>query len=283
MDNPGGKTLLQKIWDTQKITPEDKKIIANISAETMRKIIVIKKEHQKWGGYPPVWIRKDEAAKFNWLKDYRKTYLERDINDVGRVEDINNFAQAQKLLCSRTGQLFSISEVARDLALSVNTIKRYINLLSLSFQCVLLNPYYENIGKRLVKNPKIYFPDVGLNKVILGEMGIASGAFYETWVFSELIKWKELQDFSPEIYFYRTGGGMEIDFIIKGKEMLLPIEVKSSSKIDSAQANNLENFLIAHKNVKIGIIIYQGTELVEVRKNIWAIPDCLLFYPAVSF
>ncbi|MBI4650319.1 ATP-binding protein [Candidatus Desantisbacteria bacterium] len=276
--NNNNTPLLQKIWDNKEITKKDNELVTIISPETMRSFIKIKEEHQKWGGYPSVWQKESIVDKINWLKDYRRTYLERDISDIGRVDDIDTFALSQKLLCARTGQLFSISEIARDLGNAVNTVKRYINLLSISFQCVLLRPYYENVGKRFIKSPKIYFPDVGLNKIISGEIEVTSDASYETWVLSELIKWKELQPIEPELYFYRTSAGMEIDFLIKGENQLLPIEVKSGHKVNYADAHNLEAFITEQKKiVPFGLIVYAGNELVEIRKNIWAVPDWILF------
>ena len=270
--------LLTKIWQKRKLEKKDVSLFNTISPERIRNAMNVTEEHQIWGGYPPVWQIKERTDKISWLKDYRKTYLERDISDVGQVANIDTFALAQKLLCARTGQILSISEVARDLSLAVNTVKRYINLLAVSFQCYLVPPYYENIGKRFIKSPKIYFPDVGLNRVILGEMLINSGVSYETWVFSELLKWKQLQALEPEIYFYRTASGKEIDFLITGEERILPIEVKSSSKVAYADARNIESFLIDHKNLApLGLIVYPGKELIEIRNNIWAVPDWLIF------
>jgi predicted AAA+ superfamily ATPase len=269
-----GIPLLTKIWHEDKVGHSEIERINAASPEIVRKVLALRDQHQRWGGYPPVWQKREDADKIAWLKDYRKTYVERDISDVGQVANIETFVLTQKLLCSRTAQILSISEVARDVSLSVNTVKRYINLLSMTFQCHLLYPYYENIGKRFIKSPKIYFPDVGLNRVILGEMSIAAGANYETWVFSEIVKWKQLQSFEPELYFYRTSAGLEIDFLIAGESKIIPIEVKSSDRVNYTDGRSLELFLNEHKkNCRIGLIIYHGREVSEVRKNIWAIPD----------
>jgi predicted AAA+ superfamily ATPase len=194
------------------------------------------------------------------------------------VANIDNLAVAQKILCARTGQVFSISEAARDLTLSVNTVKRYLDLLSRSFQCSLLHPYYENIGKRFIKSPKIFFPDVGLNRVILGDTKTGSGAQYETWIFSELMKWKQLQPVEPEIYFYRTSGGAEIDFLVCGNGIILPIEAKASEKVSYADGRSLEHFISGHKKASpLGIVVYRGKDFQQIRANIWAIPDLYLF------
>lgn len=273
-----GVSLLTKLLADENLTKADIEQFNSLPSEQIRNLIQKRNEHQSWGGYPPVWQKKEKADKINWLKDYRKTYIERDISDVGQVSSIDAFVQTQKLLCARTAQILSISEVARDISLAVNTIKKYINLLSMSFQCYLLPPYYENIGKRFIKSPKIYFPDAGLNRIILGEVGISSGASYESWVFSELIKCKQLQRFEPEMFFYRTNAGMEIDFLLKRENRILPVEVKASDKVAHADARSLESFMTEHKKtVPLGLIIYRGRELNEIRKNIWAVPDWYLF------
>jgi hypothetical protein len=274
----GSLPFMTKIWRQMTIRDSDLKVFSAISPGVIRNNLSIRNEHQAWGGYPPVWSREPEIDKINWLKDYRKTYLERDVSDVGQVANIDNFATAQKILCARTGQIFTISEVARDLSLSVNTIKRYVNLLSMSFQCYLLYPFYENIGKRFIKSPKIFFPDAGLNRIILGDTKISSGASYETWIFSELLKWKHLQPVEPDIFFYRTSGGLEIDFLVCGNGNILPVEVKAAEKVSYADGRSLEHFIAEHKKTSpSGIIVYRGKDLYQIRKDIWAIPDWYLF------
>jgi hypothetical protein len=273
-----GIPLLSKIWNEGKLENTEAERINAASPEIVRKIITARDVHQRWGGYPPVWKRKEAADKTAWLKDYRKTYIERDVSDVGQVANIETFVLTQRLLCSRTARILSISEVARDVSLSVNTVKRYINLLSMTFQCHLLQPYYENIGKRFIKSPKIYFPDIGLNRVILGEMSVDAGANYETWVFSEIIKWKQLQSFEPELYFYRTNAGLEIDFLIAGDDKIIPVEVKSSDRVNYADGRSVELFMNEHKRkCHLGLIIYHGGQVSEIRKNIWAVPDWAIF------
>jgi len=270
--------LITKIWKGKTLTKKDSELCDVIPPEASRTAIRMRDEHQKWGGYPPVWQRDDISDKLNWLKDYRKTYIERDISDVGQVAHIDTFVLTQKLLCARTARLLSLSEVARDASLAVNTVKRYINLLTMSFQCYLVPPYYENIGKRFVKSPKIYFPDAGLNRVILGEATVDSGALYESWVFSELIKWTQLQPGEPDIFFYQTSSGKEVDFLIVGDGRILPIEVKSSQRVTYTDGRSLESFMTENKKAaSLGIVVYPGKTIAEIRKNIWAVPDWFLF------
>lgn len=274
----GGTPLLTQLWRKNMVPDGLTEGFYTLSPDRTRSLVRTRDESLEWGGYPTVWSRKEPPDKLNWLKDYRKTYLERDISDIGQVADIDLFATVQKLLCSRTANILSVSEVARDVSLAVNTVKRYLNLLNVSFQCFLLPPYFENAGKRLIKSPKVYFPDVGLNRAILGDITINKGASYETWVFSELIKWKQLQPVEPELFFYRTSAGMEIDFLIAGEGQIIPVEAKAQDRATAADGRSIEAFINEHPGkTTLGIIVYKGSEIAEVRKNVWAIPDWYLF------
>jgi uncharacterized protein len=269
--------LLTRIWRHRRVEKTDLREHSLLPAPELRSLLKLRDEHLSWGGYPPVWHRKEPDAKTNWLKDYRKTYLERDISDVGQVADIDTFALAQKILCSRIANILSISEVARDLGVAVNTVKRYLELLTMTFQCCRLKPYFENIGKRFIKSPKIFFSDLGLIKAVLGDLGVSSGALYENWIFMELLKWKALQPVEPELYYYRTSAGLEIDFLIASRDFILPIEAKAHEKVSAADGRALESFLREHPAVSpLGLIVYKGRDLLEIRKNIWAVPDWYL-------
>ncbi len=276
----GGEALplLSRIWRDQAVSSQDVLRLTLASPQRLRIMRQTRDEHQQWGGYPPIWHRAGETERLNWLKDYRKTYLERDIADVGQVANIDTFALAQKLLCSRTANLFSISEVSRDLGVAVNTLKRYLELLTMSFQCYLLPPWHENVSKRLVKSPKIYFPDSGLNRAISGELSISRGASYESWVCAELLKWKQLQPVEPELYFYRTAAGLEVDFLLAGEHGIVPIETKSSLRVVNTDGRSVETFLAEHpKAAKVGLVVYPGDEIIELRRNVWGVPDWYLF------
>lgn len=273
----GEPPLLSRIWRDQNITYQDIERLNLTAPQRLRTLRTVRDEHQTWGGYPPVWQRTGDTTRLNWLKDYRKTYLERDIADVGQVANIDTFALAQKLLCSRTANLLSISDVSRDLGVAVNTVKRYLELLTMSFQCILLPPWYENVSKRLIKSPKIFFPDVGLNRAVLGELSVSRGAAYESWICAELLKWKQLQPVQPDLYFYRTNAGMEVDFLLAGERGILPIEVKSSERVTSSDGRSVVRFLTEHpKSATIGLVVYPGDDVIELRKNVWGVPDWYL-------
>lgn len=274
----GAPPLISQIWRDQAVSRLDIERLQLAPPQRVRELRTMREGTQIWGGYPPVWQRQSDTERLAWLKDYRKTYLERDIADVGQVANIDTFALAQKLLCARTANILSISEVARDLGVAVNTVKRYLELLTMSFQSVLLPPWHENTSKRLIKSPKIFFPDVGLNRAILGDMTNDRGAAYESWILAELLKWKQLQPVEPELYYYRTAAGMEIDFLLAGEKGIIPIECKSSQRVTSADGRSVETFLAEHpKAGQVGLVVYSGDEMIEVRRGVWAVPDWYLF------
>ena len=273
-----GEPLLSKIWQARNMPPDAAQALDLLPPARIREVCRARDLHQAWGGYPPVWRIPDDPGRTQWLRDYRKAYLDRGVPDVGQVADLDTFSRVQKLLCARTSGILSISELARETGLAVNTVKRYINLLVMTFQCFLLPSYYEDAGKRLVKSPKVFFPDAGLNRAILGDVAIGAAPSYESWVFSELIKWKQLQPVEPDLCFYRTSTGMEIDFLLTAGDHILPIEARSQERAFATDGRSLEAFLKSHrKSSPIGLIVYPGREIGEVRKNIWAIPDWCLF------
>ncbi len=243
-----------------------------------RRLCLLRDELIKWGGLPPVWQIKEEKEKIAWLRDYKNTYLERDLMDLGGFAELENIILVQKLLTLRTGGLLNISEIAKEASLSVNTVKKYLNLLKIVFQCLFLQPFSVNVSKRLVKTPKVYVTDNGLIRSILGEGGVSARALYETWIFSELIKWKNSFSQEGELYFYRTHSGAEIDFILKMGQRLLPIEARAKEVVSQKDARNIERFLSEFAQASsYGIVVYQGKEMYEIKKNIWAIPDWILF------
>jgi len=185
------------------------------SADVARTWRAKAEDHFQWGGYPALDALPDEERPV-WLRDFRRTYLERDLADLGRVADLDQFALAQNLLAARTGQLLSYSEVARELGVAVNTVKRYLRFLEISYQVYLLRPLLPTMAGRLVKSPKLYWTDPGLARVLSERLGQADGALFETAVVAELVRWVSWQPIPPSLHFFRTRAGREIDIIAPG-------------------------------------------------------------------
>lgn len=237
-----------------------------------------------WGGYPALEAL-PEQDRTVWLRDFRRTYLERDLADLGRVADLDQFALAQNLLAARTAQLLSYSEVARELGVAVNTVRRYVRFLEISYEVFLLRPLLPTAAARLVKSPKLYWTDPGLARV-LGQPGPGEGALVETAVVAELLRWRSWQPDPPELHFYRTRSGREIDFILHDSSRLVAIEVRSGQRAHPTDARPLLEFLGAQvpggkaARIRLGLVVTRGVEVQQLATRVWAVPDWRLFGPA---
>ena len=140
----------------------------------------------QWGGMPGLLPLNDDERR-QWLKDYGYTYLERDLGDLARLDDLSPFRKFQRLTALRSGCLLNYSELARDAAVSVDTARRYLEYLRLSYQTLLLPPYRINLTSAVVKTPKVYWLDVGLLRSLSGMSGAVTGEIYETMVVGELM------------------------------------------------------------------------------------------------
>jgi len=141
-----------------------------------------------------------------------------------------------KACAARTAQMLNLSDLARDADVSVNTAKSWLSVLQASFQVHLLQPYYSNVTKRLVKRPKLYFLDTGLCAYLTEwsspetlEAGAMSGPIFETYAYGEVLKsWWHCGKF-PQVYYYRNKDGREIDLLFSADEILYPVEIKKSA------------------------------------------------------
>jgi len=233
----------------------------------------------QWGGMPALlWISKSEE-KWKWLKDYEYTYLERDLSDLARLDDLEPFRKFQKLSALRSGHLLNYSELARDASVSVDTAQRYLEYLRLSYQVILLQPYYKNITSSVVKSPKLYWLDIGILRQLTGFRGELTREFYETMVVAELVKWIKTTQKDAEIYFYRTRSGLELDVLIETRHGFWGIEIKSRETVSVSDLRALKAVAKGlGKNWRGGIIVYRGQEIKKINEpDIWAIPSKRLF------
>jgi hypothetical protein len=243
-------------------------------------------EHLTWGGYPGLEPLPAEHRRV-WLRDFRRTYLERDLADLGRVADLDQFALAQSLLAARTAQLLSYSEIARELGVAVNTAKRYVRFLEISYQISLLRPLLPTATARLVKSPKLYWTDPGMVRLLGDRWAADDGPIFETMVLDELLRWLSWQADPPQLHFYRTHAGREVDFVLHSNRVLLGLEVKAGARAHPAQARPLVELLgttrlpgLARGARRLGLVVTRGREVEQVAPRVWAIPDWRLFGPA---
>jgi hypothetical protein len=276
---------LERIWRQGKSAIER---LANetASVEVNRLWRGLAEEHLRWGGYPGL-EPLPEKERPVWLRDFRRTYLERDLADLGQVADLDQFALAQNLLAARTGQLLSYSEVSRDLGVAVNTVKRYLRFLEISYQVFLLRPLLSNVTTRLVKSPKLYWTDPGLARMLSERMSLSDGPLFETAVLDELLRWSSWQAEPPSLHFYRTHTGREVDFVLYHSRGLVAIEARASERAHPQDARVLRELLekaqppgLNRNAWQVGLVVTQGREVEPLESSIWAVPYWCLFGPA---
>jgi hypothetical protein len=227
----------------------------------------------------PALLELSEEDRWLWLKNYGHTYLQRDLSDLARLEDLMPFRKFQRLSALRSGSLLNYSEIARDADISVDTARRYLEYLRVSYQTVLLQPYYRNLTSAVVKTPKLYWTDVGIWRQLTGLRGDMSGQLYETMVVGELVKWLRTWQPEAELYFYRTRSGMEVDLLLDTSSGVIGMEIKSRGTVSEKDARPLKTLAEAlSARWRGGLILYTGRRIMRLASpDIWAIPSRRLF------
>lgn len=236
------------------------------------------------GGYPEL-VCQTRRDVHQWHRAYVQTYLERDVRTLRQIGDLTQFQSFLRVLAARSAQLLSLTDIARDLGIALNTVKSWLSVLEASFQVVTVRPYYANIGKRLVKAPKVYFTDtgtlchlVGLSDPRHAAIGPMAGAIFETAVLSELIRTIVHRGEDARIHFWRTSRGREVDFLIERGIKLVPIEVKSAATPRPAMASGIEALRrdLAGR-VANGFVIHPGSVELPLTRGVTAIPFARLW------
>ena len=186
------------------------------------------------GGYPEV-LARPTAARL-WFNSYLQTYLERDVRAALAVRDLGQFRRFLALLATRHGQVLNKSDLAAPLGLSIPAVGAWLDILELTGQVLLVPPYFENAGKRLIKSPKVYLADSGLACHLLGvdteaelEKSPFLGALFEGFVAAEIVKAQVNAGRRRELYFFRDQQGLEVDFLMPARNGAVRlIEAKAS-------------------------------------------------------
>lgn len=205
--------------------------------------------------------------------NYIQTYVERDIRQLINVANLSLFQTFVQLCAGRIGQIVNLSSLANDCGISVNTAKSWLSLLEASYIIFLLQPYYKNFNKRLIKSPKLYFYDTGLACSLLGVESedqvfkhYLRGSLFESLIISELLKTYYNKGLRPHMYFWRDNIGNEIDCIIEKASDLLPIEIKAGKTIVPDFYKGLEDWKLL-TNTKEAFIVYGGKEQFAIWNN----------------
>jgi predicted AAA+ superfamily ATPase len=216
------------------------------------------------GGYPGV-VTRPSAADL-WFRSYVQTYLERDIRAITAVRDLSTYRRFLALLASRCGTLLNKTELAGPLGVSVPTITAWLNALEITGQILLVPPFYENFGKRLVKTPKLYFVDSGLACHLLGIESIAAlrrsalfGCLFAGFVAAEIAKQQVNHGGRVQLYYFRDQQGLEVDLIVpQGSDRLALIEAKASKTPVPSMGQSLRRLAESIERYRTQSIVVHG-------------------------
>lgn len=237
------------------------------------------------GGYPEAIARSSGRRQNSWFKSYLTTLLQRDVQELSRIEGLSSLPNLLSLLATRTGGLLNVSDLSRSLKIPNMTLTRYLNLLEAVYLVVHLPPWFTNLGKRLVKSPKVYLNDTGLlchlleiSETDLLENRQLLGGVLENFVVMELLKQSGWSENQVKLSHYRTHTGQEVDVILESKNLLVGIEVKAASTVTSDHFKGLKHLQeIAGKRFHRGIVLYTGEQVVGFGNQLWAVPVSALW------
>lgn len=220
-----------------------------------------------WAGFYPEPALCPEKREL-WVRSYIQTYLERDIRQLGNVTDIHSFDTFIKLCAARHSQELNLASIARESGNAIATLKRWIGLLESCYLIYLLRPFHSNLGKRVVKSPKLYFMDSALATFLTQQpsapamlSGSMGGAFFEGFIVTEAVKCFFNHGKKPNMFFWRSHDGLEVDLIIQIGDKIHPIEIKRSTTPKPAFLDPLNRFKQiagAGLNIGEGLLICQA-------------------------
>jgi len=224
------------------------------------------------GGYPTPALELAAADRETWFSSYAQTYLERDVHQLSAVSSLPDLRRLMRAVCLRLGQLVNQTELGRDVALPQPTVHRWLNLLEASYQLVRLPAYSVNRTKRLIKAPKLYWSDTGLALHLSG--GEPGGPHLENLVLCDLLAWRDGHVARrPEVLYWRTATGEEVDFVIEAGESLLPIEVKATPRPRTGDITHLLSFREEYgARCRPGLLLHTGTTVEWLHPGVLAAP-----------
>jgi len=231
-------------------------------------------EHlETWGGMPELLFLSPETRR-EWLRSYLQTFLERDLLDLVRLNDLQPFRTLQMLAMLRTGQLLSYSELGRDAQLATATVRRYLEYLRRSYQAFLLPPYHVNLTSTVVKSPKLYWADLGMVRQATGQWGPSTGAMFETLVISEIHKWVHTLARDTRMFFYRTRSGLEVDLLLETPRGIIGVEIKSRLATARDARNLITVAAALGKRWLGGLVVCRGGSIAPLvpETSIWRVP-----------
>lgn len=229
------------------------------------------------GGYPAVSEDSDSIdEKYEWLRNYVRTYLERDIRDLAAFRDLEPFVKLQQYLALNTANVINASSIAKQLGLSSKTVQRYIKYFELSYQAIILPSWSRNPNKRLVKSSKVHYMDQGIVQAVLNKRGGLTGSEYESAIIAEMYKQAKNAGSTIQLSFLRTHDGKEVDLLIELQDCYYAFEIKMAQKVSATDAKHLKDLgEILDKPLRKSFIISNDTETRYISESIIAVHAAL--------
>ena len=240
------------------------------------------------GGFPEALARSSVERRDAWFRSYLATLMQRDIRDLARIEALTDLPRLLALLAARAGALMNAAEVSRSGGIAHSTLRRYLTLLEAVFVLQPLPAWSTNLGKRLVKSPKIHLLDSGLTAHLRGETdagalarSAALGPLLETFVVQEVRKQLGWSRTSARAYHFRTAAGREVDLVLEGPaQYVAGIEVKAAAGVDARDFDGLRALAeAAGRKFAGGTLLYLGEHALPFGEKLWAVPIAALWSP----
>ncbi|MEO6844107.1 MAG: ATP-binding protein [Ginsengibacter sp.] len=229
-------------------------------------------KHILTGGYPEIWDQNLIPAK--WMASYVQTYVQRDVRLLRNITNLGDFNRFISLCPNRAGQLINRDEMARSIGVDTKTIQAWLSVLESSYVIYLLQPWYNNLNKRIIKTPKLYFYDTGLLCFLLGitsqsalEKHSMYGNIFENWIITEIKKNRFNVGINEGLYFFKDSTGNEIDLLMEKDGRTIAVEIKSSKKINAGMLGGLRYWKKNNPGGQ-GLLIYTGEKEDELEDGI---------------
>jgi len=236
-----------------------------------------------WLGSFPKLSGGDAGFRDIFYKSYIQTYIQRDVKDILNITDDMAFFRFLGVIAARTGQMLNFNDIARDVDIDHKTAKSWLSVLETSGLIYLLQPYYSNLTKRLIKTPKVYFLDTGLCSYLTQwtdpkslEAGAMSGSILETYIFSEILKSYWHTGNTERFYYYRDLDQREIDLVIETSDTLYPLEFKKTATPSLSASKNFPALQKTNKKIGTGTVICFVENDIPLSREVTAMPIAYL-------
>jgi predicted AAA+ superfamily ATPase len=234
------------------------------------------------GGFPEA-IARAGARRARWFDSYLDTVLQREIRDLANIAGLTDLPRLMVLLASRATGLLNYAGISRDLGVPQTTLKRYIALLEATFLLLPVRAWFRNLGKRLVKSPKLILSDAGLLAHLLGSEGAKRfvGPLLENFALMELVKQASVHAARPDLLHHRTAEGVEVDAVIEPRGgPICAVEVKAAATLTPRDSRGLRSLAdLLGDDFGAGALLHTGPDAIRLTPKIWALPLAALWAP----